>query len=90
MEAVDLTGLSAFFTSLLEAWEVLKVDREPAAIPGQWKCQEPLFHNCFINASILTSVSISSVLREADCVKLGHLTSPTNVLSQNKDQDSWP
>eukprot|EP00064_Thunnus_orientalis_P019302 superscaffoldBa00004767_g19418 len=41
--------------------------------PGMWLFEEPLFGNSFITSQVLSFVSLRSRLREAGCVKLGHL-----------------
>lgn len=41
--------------------------------PGMWLFEEPLISNAFITSQVLSSASMRSRLREAGCVKLGHL-----------------
>ena len=41
--------------------------------PGMWLFEEPLFGNSFVTSQVLSCVSMRSRLREAGCVKLGHL-----------------
>ncbi|CAJ1061464.1 ephrin type-B receptor 4b-like [Xyrichtys novacula] len=38
-----------------------------------WPFKEPLFQNSFISSGVLSSDSLRIRLREAGCVKLGHL-----------------
>lgn len=69
----DLSGLTPFYSSVLQAWQVFHVNRVQVGTPGMWLLEEPLFFNAFVNAQTLSSVTLRSRLREAGCVKLGHL-----------------
>ena len=70
---IDGDGLTPFYSSLVQAWQVLKVERDPNARPGPWLMEEPLFFNDLIKSETLSSVTVRTTLREAGCVKLGHL-----------------
>ncbi|XP_075968244.1 adhesion G-protein coupled receptor G6 [Anarhichas minor] len=72
-QSVDLTGLTPFYQSVLQAWRVFTVHRRAVTTPGMWLFEEPLFGSSYITSQVLTSVSLRSRLREAGCVKLGHL-----------------
>lgn len=69
---VDLTGLTPFYTSVLEAWQGLEHTRDSGASPGMWLLEEPLLYNSFITPQILSS-SLRLALQKAGCVKVGHL-----------------
>nr|XP_040053522.1 uncharacterized protein zgc:113625 isoform X1 [Gasterosteus aculeatus aculeatus] len=71
-QSVDLTG-HLFYQSVLQAWQILSVKRTSVTTLGMWLFEEQLFGNSYIMSQVLTSVSIKSRLREAGCVKLGHL-----------------
>ncbi|KAJ8333234.1 hypothetical protein SKAU_G00421300 [Synaphobranchus kaupii] len=75
-------GLPPFYASVLEAWRILKVTRDPAATAGLWLLEEPLFYSSFIQARTLSSASIRTAMREAGCTKLGHLLTPAGILQQ--------
>ena len=72
-QSVDLTGLTPFYKSVLQAWQVFTVHRRAVMTPGMWLFEEPLFGSSYIASQVLTSASLRSRLREAGCVKLGHL-----------------
>lgn len=72
LEEVQVTGLTSFYDSVLQACQTLKVSRDPSALPGMWIFEEPLFYNDFLYANSLNSASLRSALREAGCTKLGH------------------
>jgi len=40
---IDQTGLTQFYESVLQAWQVFRVTRDPTEIPGMWLFDEPLF-----------------------------------------------
>ncbi|TKS66148.1 putative 149 kDa protein ORF 2 [Collichthys lucidus] len=70
---VDFTGLTSFYSSVLQAWQIFLVARVENETPGMWLFEEPLFFNNFIRAQTLLSASLRVSLREAGCTKLGHL-----------------
>ncbi|KAK5852456.1 hypothetical protein PBY51_023923 [Eleginops maclovinus] len=72
-EDVDLSGLTPFYTSVLQAWQIFKISRVINEIPGMWLFEEPLFFNKLIRIRSLQSASLQASLREAGCTKLGHL-----------------
>ena len=37
LEEVDLTGLSTFYSSVLEGWQGLEYNRDAGASPGIWQ-----------------------------------------------------
>ncbi len=47
--------------------------RDPSALPDMWIFEEPLLYNNFLYVNSLNSASMRSALREAGCMKLGHL-----------------
>ena len=66
-------GWIPFYQSVVQAWQVFTSHRKAVMTPGMWLFEEPLFGNNFISSQVLVSVSLRSRLREAGCVKLGHL-----------------
>ena len=72
-QSMDLTGLTPFYQSVVQAWQVFTSHRKDVMTLGMWLFEEPLFGNHFISSQVLVSVSLRSRLREAGCVKLGHL-----------------
>ncbi len=63
LEEVQVTGLTSFYDSVLQAWQILKVSRDPSALPGMWIFEEPLFYNDFLYVNSLKSASLRSALR---------------------------
>lgn len=72
-EGVDCLGLTLFYQWMLKAWRIFNIQSVTTATPGMWLFEEPLFHNDLVFSNSLTSPSLRSRQREADCVKLGHL-----------------
>ncbi|CAG5851086.1 unnamed protein product, partial [Menidia menidia] len=70
---VDLTGLPPFYSSVINAWQTLKVSRTPDPGPGMWVFEEPLFNNDFLRNASLSSVTLRTKFVEAGMTKLGHL-----------------
>ncbi|KAJ3609348.1 hypothetical protein NHX12_023871 [Muraenolepis orangiensis] len=44
-EELDLSGLTPFYTSVLQAWHTFKFTRATSEMPGMWVFEEPLFFN---------------------------------------------
>lgn len=72
-QAVDLTGLTSFYRSVLQAWQISTFKRKTGTTPGMWLFEEPLFGNTTITSQVLSSASLRVRMREAGLVKLGHL-----------------
>ncbi|KAJ3581933.1 hypothetical protein NHX12_016070 [Muraenolepis orangiensis] len=72
-EELDLSGLTPFYTSVLQAWHTFKFTRATSEMPGMWVFEEPLFFNGLLRARTLQSASLRTSLREAGCTKVGHL-----------------
>ncbi|KAK2902533.1 hypothetical protein Q8A73_012279 [Channa argus] len=72
-EEVDCAGLKSFYYSVLQAWQVFKIERVNNDTPGMWVFEEPLFFNNFIRTQTLKSTSLRTSFREAGCTKVGHL-----------------
>ncbi|KAJ3605666.1 hypothetical protein NHX12_027711 [Muraenolepis orangiensis] len=72
-EELDLSGLTPFYTSVLQAWHTFKFTRATSEMPGMWVFEEPLFFNVLLRARTLQSASLRTSLREAGCTKVGHL-----------------
>ncbi|KAK2904012.1 hypothetical protein Q8A73_010669 [Channa argus] len=72
-EEVDCAGLTSFYYSVLQAWQVFKIERVNNDTPGMWVFEEPLFFNNFIRTQTLQSTSLRTSFREAGCTKVGHL-----------------
>ncbi|KAJ3596708.1 hypothetical protein NHX12_003112 [Muraenolepis orangiensis] len=73
LEELDLSGLTPFYTSVLQAWHTFKFTRATSEMPGMWVFEEPLFFNGLLRARTLQSASLRTSLREAGCMKVGHL-----------------
>ena len=65
LDEVELTGLSSFYTSVLEA---LRHTKDSAVSPGRWLLEEPLLHNNLITSQTLSSSSLRCALQRAGCV----------------------
>ncbi|KAJ3590378.1 hypothetical protein NHX12_008329 [Muraenolepis orangiensis] len=72
-EELDLSGLTPFYTSVLQAWHTFKFTRATSEMPGMWVFEEPLFFNGLLRARTLQSASLRTSLRQAGCTKVGHL-----------------
>ncbi|KAL7389733.1 hypothetical protein ABVT39_008789 [Epinephelus coioides] len=79
MDGVDLSGLTPFYSSVLQAWRILRLSRAGEETAGMWVFEEPLFLNSFIRTQTLQSESLRSSLTEAGCTKLGHLMRLTST-----------
>ncbi|XP_064843632.1 uncharacterized protein LOC135555246 [Oncorhynchus masou masou] len=73
LEGGDLTGLTPFYESVMQAWRVFVKSRKACTPPGMWLFEEPLFHNTAIQSRVLGSASLRSCLLGLGCTKLGHL-----------------
>lgn len=69
--SLDLTGLTLFYQSVLYAWKILTFERD--STPRMWAFEEPPFETSFFPSRLLSSGTLRSKMREAGCVKLGHL-----------------
>ena len=70
----DLTGLTSFYRSVINAWQTLKVTRTPDQRPGMWLFEEPLQKNDLFPTATFSSVALGTKFVEAGITKLGHLT----------------
>ncbi|CAG5851064.1 unnamed protein product, partial [Menidia menidia] len=70
---VDLTGLPPFYSSVINAWQTLKVTRTLDPGPGMWVNEEPLFNNDFLRSAPFSSATLRTEFVEAGMNKLGHL-----------------
>ncbi|KAK5933249.1 hypothetical protein CgunFtcFv8_013744 [Champsocephalus gunnari] len=69
----DLTGLTSFYRSVLNAWQTLKVTRTPDQRPGMWVFEEPLQKNDLFPTATFSSAALGTKCVEAGITKLGHL-----------------
>ncbi|KAJ3605708.1 hypothetical protein NHX12_027752 [Muraenolepis orangiensis] len=85
-EELDLSGLTPFYTSVLQAWHTFKFTSATSEMLGMWVFEEPLFFNGLLRARTLQSASLRTSLREAGCTKdfgsggEGGLCCPARVL----------
>uniref|UniRef100_A0A671WHQ0 Reverse transcriptase domain-containing protein n=1 Tax=Sparus aurata TaxID=8175 RepID=A0A671WHQ0_SPAAU len=77
LEDVDISGLTPFYTSVLQAWQVFKIERNKKETRGMWLFEEPLFFSDLLKSKTLQSASLRAKFREAGCTKLGHLLKTT-------------
>ncbi|KAI3357946.1 hypothetical protein L3Q82_016322 [Scortum barcoo] len=54
-QSLNLTGLTPFYQSVLQTWQVLTFHRKDEKTPGMWLFEEPLFGNNFITSQVLSS-----------------------------------
>ncbi|KAJ3608825.1 hypothetical protein NHX12_023355 [Muraenolepis orangiensis] len=52
-EELDQSGLTPFYTSVLQAWHTFKFTRATSEMPGMWVFEEPLFFNGLLRARTL-------------------------------------
>ncbi|KAF7654964.1 hypothetical protein LDENG_00062640 [Lucifuga dentata] len=70
LHEADISGLTPFYTSELQARQVLRASRDRDAAAGMWLFEELLFYNSFLDSHTLSSASLQSALNQADCVKI--------------------
>ncbi len=58
IENLNLTGLTTFYRSILNAWKVFKFTRELSSVQGLWLREEPLLCNPAIDVDLLKSMSL--------------------------------
>jgi hypothetical protein len=79
----DLSGLTPFYESVMQAWRVFVISHKAGTPPGMWLFEEPLFHNSAIQSRAMGSASLRSCLLGVGCPKLGHLMrSRSRLLSE--------
>ncbi len=80
IENLNLTGLTTFYRSMLNAWEVFKVSRKLSSVQGLWLREEPLL--CTVNCQfLLQSMSLKETMWNASITKVGHLLIENGWLS---------
>ena len=67
-QSKDLTGLTPFYQSVVQAWQVFTYHREAVMTPGMWLFEEPLFGNNFITN--IRSIRLLRRLVEEVCASL--------------------
>ncbi|CAM4641581.1 unnamed protein product [Leuciscus chuanchicus] len=78
---LDLTGLTPFYRSVLRAWTLLKISREPNGALDLWMREEPLLLNPALALDIFNSVSLRRALWSANITKVGLLISEDGWIS---------
>lgn len=73
----DLSGLTPFYGTVVEAWRTLSYSRSPDHKSGWWVFEEPIFFNSFLTSSVLSSQAMRSSFISAGITRLGHLTAST-------------
>ncbi len=76
---MDLTGLTPFYSSVLQAWQVFKFTHATNETPGMWLLEEPLFFNSFIRTQTLQSASLLSQSQKCWLHKTGSLMKMTTA-----------
>lgn len=74
-----LSGLTSFYSSVMQAWQIFHFQRTKDQAPGMWVFEEPLFCNGLLESPALQSASLRTKLREAGCTKVGHLMKLTTL-----------
>lgn len=72
-EEFDWSELTPFYQSVLQVWQIFSDKQDPTVELGMWLFEEPLHFSHFIRTNCLSSPSLQASLRQAGCVKLGHL-----------------
>lgn len=89
LQESELVDLTPFYKSVLEAWKVFSVARQPDLLAGPWLLEEPLFLNSFLPTHLLSSECLRSRLLAAGYTKLGHvLSSSTEEICQRTGMKS--
>lgn len=72
-DEMDLTGITSFYKSVLQAWnKTFKIQRI-FDIPKYWVLEEPLFHNPVVHGTLISSRSVQNNMIKRNCTKLKHL-----------------
>lgn len=80
---VALEGLTGFYQSVLQAWQILSFSREWEG-SKQWIYEEPLFFNPLISAEMLCCATIRSAMLKAGISKICHLRRGLDWISAEK------
>ncbi len=81
LKEVDFNGLSSFYTSVLNAWQIFIVKREQSEITHEWVLEEPLIFNPLLSGVILKSKGVCTSLVRAGICKICHLRSMDQWIS---------
>ncbi len=81
IENLNLTGLTTFYRSILNAWKVFKFSRELSSVQVLWLREEPLLCNPAIDVDLLKSMSLKEAMWNAGITKVGHLINKDGWLS---------
>lgn len=73
----DLSGLTPFHGTVVEAWRTLNYSHSSDHKSGWWVFEEPLFFNSFLTSLVLSSQAMRSSFISAGITWLGHLTAST-------------
>ncbi len=74
-QEMDLTEITSFYKSVLQAWaKTFKVKRV-FEIPKHWVLEEPLFHNPVVRGTLMSSESVQENMLRRNCTKVTDLVS---------------
>ncbi|MGH0152474.1 UNVERIFIED_CONTAM: hypothetical protein FKN15_025021 [Acipenser sinensis] len=68
----DVSVPTAFYHNLLEAWRLLRVQREEGSLTLQWLLEEPILHNPCLDTQSTRSPGVTGLLVSARVTQLFH------------------
>jgi len=78
---IDLSGLTAFYRSILTSWTVCRISREQNGVQRMWLKEEPILFNPAVDLNILKSISLRNTLKTAHFLKIGQFLSEEGWIS---------
>jgi len=73
LKEVDFNGLTSFYASVFNVWQIFMVKRELSEVTYDWVLEEPLIFNPLFSNGMLQSKGISASFVKARICKIGHL-----------------
>jgi len=73
LKEVDFNGLTSFYASVFNVWQIFMVKRELSEVTYDWVLEEPLIFNPLFSNGMIQSKGISASFVKAGICKIGHL-----------------
>ncbi len=74
-QEMDLTEITYFYKSVLQAWAKTCKVKRVFEIPKYWVLEKPLFHNPVVHGTLMSSKSVRENMLRRNCTKLKDLVS---------------
>uniref|UniRef100_A0A4W5P160 Reverse transcriptase domain-containing protein n=1 Tax=Hucho hucho TaxID=62062 RepID=A0A4W5P160_9TELE len=84
LKEVDFNGLSSFYASVLNAWQIFIVKRELSEVTHEWVLEEPLIFNPLLSSVMLQAKGVCASLVKAGICQICHLRSRDKWISAEK------